>query len=162
MQASFIKRISVALGVVVVHAWLASVACAQEPDAWRDPSRHQEKFISVDQDVQLEVLDWGGSGRAVVLLTGSGNTAHVFDDFAPKLSDCCHVYGVTRRGFGRSSHPTTGYDDQRLADDVLRVPGMLVRDSAPVAAIKRGMSAPSAIKVRERIDRHRRVGEASR
>lgn len=119
--ASLITRISVALGVLVAHTWLASVARAQEPGAWRDPSEHQVKFITVDEDVQLEVLDWGGSGRALVLLTGSGNTAHVFDDFAPKLSDCCHVYGVTRRGFGSSSHPPTGYDDQRLADDVLRV-----------------------------------------
>jgi non-heme chloroperoxidase len=120
-QASLIKRISVALGFLVVHTWLASMTRAQEPGAWRDPSKHQVKFITVDEDVQLEVLDWGGSGRAVVLLTGSGNTAHVFDDFAPKLTDCCHVYGVTRRGFGKSSHPPTGYDDQRLADDVLRV-----------------------------------------
>jgi pimeloyl-ACP methyl ester carboxylesterase len=120
-QASLIQRIAVALGVLVVQTWLASVACAQERDAWRDPSRHQVEFITVDEDVQLEVLDWGGSGRAVVLLTGSGNTAHVFDDFAPKLRDLGHVYGVTRRGFGRSSHPATGYDDQRLADDVLRV-----------------------------------------
>src|SRR4051794_24811365 len=116
-----IQRISVALAVVVVHTWLASVACAQEPDAWRDRSRHQVTFITVDNDVQLEVLDWGGSGRALVLLAGSGNTAHVFDDFAPKLSDCCHVYGITRRGFGGSSHPPAGYDEQRLADDALAV-----------------------------------------
>jgi HAMP domain-containing protein len=60
-------------------------------------------------------------GAAGLLLTGSGNTAHVFDDFAAKLSDCCHVYGITRRGFGSSSHPPTGYDDQRLADDTRRV-----------------------------------------
>jgi pimeloyl-ACP methyl ester carboxylesterase len=52
---------------------------------------------------------------------GSGNTAHVFDDFAPKLTACCHVYGVTRRGYGASSQPASGYDDQRLADDVLKV-----------------------------------------
>lgn len=120
-QASLFRHVSVALGVLVVHTWLASVASAQDPGAWRDPSKHEVTFITVDQDVQLEVLDWGGSGRAVVLLTGSGNTAHVFDDFAPKLSDCCHVYGITRRGFGSSSHSATGYDDQRLADDVLRV-----------------------------------------
>ena len=120
-EASLISRISVALGVLVVHTWLAAVARAQDPGAWRDPSKHQVKFITVDQDVQREVLDWGGSGRALVLLAGSGNTAHVFDDLAAKLSDCCHVYGITRRGFGSSSHPPTGYDDQRLADDVLRV-----------------------------------------
>jgi pimeloyl-ACP methyl ester carboxylesterase len=120
-QAPLGKRISVALGVLVVHTWLASVASAQDPGAWRDPSKHEVTFISVDPYVQLEVLDWGGSGRALVLLAGSGNTAHVFDDFAPKLTDGCHVYGITRRGFGSSSHPPAGYDDQRLADDALKV-----------------------------------------
>jgi len=57
----------------------------------------------LEEGVQLEVLDWGGSGRPVVLLTGSRNTAHVYDDFAPKLSDCCHVYAITRRGWRRPS-----------------------------------------------------------
>jgi pimeloyl-ACP methyl ester carboxylesterase len=80
------------------------------------------QFVAVDNGVRLEVLDWGGSsGRNIVLLAGSGNTAHVFDDFALKLTARSHVYGITRRGFGASSHPETGYDDQRLADDVLRV-----------------------------------------
>jgi len=32
-----------------------------------------------------------------------------------------HVYGITRRGFGASSHPDTGYTDERLAEDVLSV-----------------------------------------
>jgi pimeloyl-ACP methyl ester carboxylesterase len=67
------------------------------------------------------VIDWGGAGRSVVLVAGRGNTAHVFGDFAPKLTASCHVYGVTRRGYGASSHPASGYDDQRLADDVFAV-----------------------------------------
>ncbi|MSV28651.1 MAG: alpha/beta hydrolase [Bryobacterales bacterium] len=87
----------------------------------RDPSPHKAQFVTVDGDVRLEVLDWGGAGRNIVLLSGSGNTAHVFDEFAPKLVGAGHVYGITRRGFGISSHPTSGYPDQRLADDVLRV-----------------------------------------
>jgi non-heme chloroperoxidase len=120
-QASSISCISAALGCALLSTWFASVTCAQESDEWRDPSKHRVRFVTVDADVQLEVLDWGGSGRAIVLLAGSGNTAHVFDDFAPKLTDCCHVYGITRRGFGASSQPTSGYDDQRLADDVLKV-----------------------------------------
>jgi non-heme chloroperoxidase len=120
-QASSITRISVALGCALLAAWFASVACGQESDAWRDPSKHQVRFVTVDENVQLEVLDWGGTGRAIVLLAGSGNTAHVFDDFAPKLTDCCHIYGITRRGFGASSQPASGYDDQRLANDVLKV-----------------------------------------
>jgi pimeloyl-ACP methyl ester carboxylesterase len=57
----------------------------------------------------------------VVLLAGAGNTAHVFDEFAPKLTDRYHVYGITRRGFGESSAPTWGYLADSLADDVLAV-----------------------------------------
>jgi pimeloyl-ACP methyl ester carboxylesterase len=84
-----------------------------------DASPHQVRFVSVDENVQLEVLDWGGLGRPVVLLAGLGSTAHDFDDFAPKLSASYHVYGVTRRGFGRSSSPALGYGADRLGDDVL-------------------------------------------
>ena len=79
------------------------------------------QFVSVDENVKLEVVDWGGSGRPVLFLAGSGDTSHVFDGFAEKLTGDYHVYGVTRRGFGESSHPDSGYTDQRLADDVLRV-----------------------------------------
>src|SRR5712675_647719 len=90
------SRISVALLCWVVFAF---VAYAQEPRAWRDSSKHQVKFITVDKGVQLEVLDWSGSGRPLVFLAGGGDTAHVFDDFAPKLTADHHVYGITRRGF---------------------------------------------------------------
>jgi non-heme chloroperoxidase len=77
------------------------------------------QFVEVGDGVKLEVLDWGGAGRPVVLLAGSGNTAHVFDDFAPKLIERCHVhvYGITRRGFGVSSKPSRGYATPDLAED---------------------------------------------
>lgn len=78
-------------------------------------------MVTVDNDVQLEVLDWGGMGRPVVLLAGSGNTAHIYDDFAPKLAEICHVYGITRRGYGLSSSPANGYSVHRQADDIIAV-----------------------------------------
>jgi len=105
----------------LIVALLPTLACAQLSGAWRDPSPHRVQFVTVAEDVGLEVLDWGGSGRPIVLLAGSGNTAHVFDDFAPKLLDTYHVYGITRRGYGESSRPSSGYDDQRLADDLFAV-----------------------------------------
>ena len=71
--------------------------------------------------MRLEVVDWGGSGRAIVLLAGGGDTAHVYDQFAPKLTTEYHVLGITRRGFGASSKPTTGYTAEGLAKDVLHV-----------------------------------------
>jgi non-heme chloroperoxidase len=101
--------------------FLIAIVCASQVAAvWQDPSPHKIQFATVDEGVRLEILDWGGSGRPVVLLTGSGHTAHVYDEFAPKLTGCCHVYGITRRGFGASSRPASGYDDQRLADDLFR------------------------------------------
>jgi non-heme chloroperoxidase len=97
------------------------VLFAQEPVPWHDPSLHLVQFVTVDDDVKLEVLDWGGSGRPIVLLAGLGNTAHVFDDFAPKLTSEYHAYGITRRGYGASSAPASGYSADRLGDDVLAV-----------------------------------------
>ena len=73
------------------------------------------QFIPVAQEVRLEVLDWGGTGKPLVLLPGGGNTAHVFDDFAPKLTREFHVYGITRRGFGESGFaPVTSGGDLRF------------------------------------------------
>jgi pimeloyl-ACP methyl ester carboxylesterase len=107
---------------------------AQASMTWHDPSKHTVQFVTVEKGIRLEVLDWGGTGRPVVLLAGSGNTAHIFDDFAERLSGvCCHVYGITRRGFGASTHPDSGYDQQRLADDVLQVLDTL-KLVAPVVA----------------------------
>jgi non-heme chloroperoxidase len=79
------------------------------------------QLVAVDKDVKLEVLDWGGSGPSLVLLTGLGATAHAFDQFAPKLTSRYHVYGITRRGFGGSSIPASGYSADRLGDDVAAV-----------------------------------------
>jgi non-heme chloroperoxidase len=110
------------LEVCLLGLALAAIplACTQT-QAWHDPSPHKVQFITVEEGVRLEVLEWGGTGQPVVLLAGSGNTAHVFDEFAPKLSQFCHVYGITRRGYGASSHPESGYSEQRLAEDVLQV-----------------------------------------
>ena len=120
--------------ILIIGLLSAPAIQAQQVDDWKDPSSHRIQFVAVEKGVRLEVLDWGGSGRPVVLLAGSGNTAHIFDDFAEKLSGvCCHVYGITRRGFGASTHPDSGYDQQRLADDVLQVLDAL-KLVAPVVA----------------------------
>ena len=98
---------------------------ATKERAWpTDSSPHSIQLITVDNSVKLEVLDWGGSGRPLVLLAGLGDTAHRFDRFAPKLTGTYHVYGITRRGFGNSSAPvpaSNNYSADRLGDDVLTV-----------------------------------------
>jgi pimeloyl-ACP methyl ester carboxylesterase len=124
----------------IVGTWNQGPAAQQlefvrptEETVWRDDPRHTTQFITVDQDVKLEVLDWGGSGRPLVLLSGLGNSAHIYDQFAPKLGASYHVYGMSRRGFGASSRPKSGYEADRLGDDVLAVLDAL-KLSRPVLA----------------------------
>ena len=119
--------IAVPFGVTLAFAATAlfvtaavSSTSAQQKD-WRDPSPHAVKLVEVDTGVRLEVLDWGGSGPALLLLAGGGDTAHVFDDLAPALARRYRVVGVTRRGHPGSSAPATGYGVVRLAEDVVRV-----------------------------------------
>jgi pimeloyl-ACP methyl ester carboxylesterase len=98
---------------------------ATKATAWPiDASPHTVQFVTVEPDVKLEVLDWGGTGRPLVFLAALGDTAHAFDKFAPKFVGKYHVYGITRRGFGDSSYPTLNdhnYSSDRLGDDVLAV-----------------------------------------
>lgn len=102
------------------RAAVAFIALLQA-QSWVDPAPHRAQMVSVADGVQLEVLDFGGTGRPIVLLAGLGNTAHVYDEFAPKLTALGHVYAVTRRGYGVSSRPASGYDVARLGEDVLAV-----------------------------------------
>jgi pimeloyl-ACP methyl ester carboxylesterase len=127
----------------LVTVLIAITASAQDKAV--DNSPHKVQMVAVDKGITLEVLDWGGTGRAIVFLSGMGGTAHDFDDLAPKLIGEGHIYGITRRGFGASSAPTppivdeirrpngiyeikrhdlsesNPYDADRLGDDVLAV-----------------------------------------
>jgi len=106
---------------LVVVTTLAEAQPVAKAEAWQDPSPHARQFVSTAPDVRLEVLDWGGRGTALVLLAGGGDTAHVFDDFAPKLTGDFHVYGITRRGFGDSSFAPVTSGAATFGDDVLAV-----------------------------------------
>jgi pimeloyl-ACP methyl ester carboxylesterase len=97
------------------------IVCYAGTGEWHDPSRHKVAFVEVSPGMKLETLDWGGHGRTVLLLAGGGNTAHVFDDFAQKLTSHYRVIGLTRRGSPPSSIPDDGYSADELGDDVVAV-----------------------------------------
>ena len=79
------------------------------------------RMTQVAPGVSLEVLDWGGRGAPLVFLAGLGNTAHVFDDFAPQFTDSFHVVGITRRGFGASAASPPPSDLDTLVADIAAV-----------------------------------------
>jgi pimeloyl-ACP methyl ester carboxylesterase len=115
-----LSRYAPGVGTTRVGSTSAAVhATATNDVSCFDTSPHKTMFITVAPDVRLEVLDWSGVGDTMVLLTGSGDNAHVYDEFAYQFTDRFRVIGITRRGFGRSSQPAGGYDlDTRARDDI--------------------------------------------
>ena len=100
----------IAVSVLIALLAATGFVAARDDVSCVDTSPHKATFVTVAPGVRLEVLDWGGSGDPIVLLTGSGDNAHVYDEFAFQFTDRFHVIGITRRGFGRSSQPASGYD----------------------------------------------------
>lgn len=74
-------------------------------------------FVHVD-GVRLHYLDWGGGGEVLLMLTGFGDEANIFDGFAQKFTDHFRVIGLTRRGFGESDKPPAGYDTATRVEDI--------------------------------------------
>jgi hypothetical protein len=62
---------------VTVFALIAWAAFAQSGPSSQGETALKPQFVAVQPDVKLEVLDWGGTGRNLVLLAGLGSTAHV-------------------------------------------------------------------------------------
>jgi non-heme chloroperoxidase len=115
------------LGAVALLAFAAQ-ASDFKPAACVDDTPHKIRFVKVAPGVELEVLDWGGSGKWMVLLTGLGDNAHVYDQFAFQFTDFYHVIGITRRGYLPSSQPRDGYDlPTRAADDIAVLDALGIR-----------------------------------
>jgi len=58
-------------------------------------------------------------GETLLFLAGLGNNAHIFDGIAPRFTNHFHVLAMTRRGFGLSDKPESGYDVESRVADVL-------------------------------------------
>lgn len=129
-QIWFARALPAALALALVGPAGAAPA-APNPDG-AAPSGPLLTRVELSDTVNLELRDWrhrlkkeASGGLPLVLLTGLGNTAAVYDDLAPLLARQHPVMALTRRGFGGSSAPATGYDvatrveDLRLALDRL-------------------------------------------
>ena len=86
-------------------------------EAPSDKSPHKSGFVTAN-GIKMNYLDWGGTGDVVILLAGFGNDAHVFDEIAPSFTDKFHVIALTRRGFGGTDRPATGYDTATRVEDI--------------------------------------------
>jgi pimeloyl-ACP methyl ester carboxylesterase len=78
----------------------------------------RDSFCTV-AGVKLHYVDWGGKGPPIILLTGLGDSARIFDDLGPRLARGHRVVAVTRRGYGLSDHSQSDYSNPALVGDIL-------------------------------------------
>ena len=98
----------------------SSYKVAPADTSWPDLAPHRTGYASNGR-VRIHYLDFGGSGEPLVLLTGLGSSAHIFDDLAPRFTDKFRVVAITRRGHAESDHPSTGYALDTLVADLKAV-----------------------------------------
>jgi non-heme chloroperoxidase len=122
------RRVPLSISLAFV---ITGTVSAQIPLRPADTTAHSIQFVTVQPGVKLEVLDYGGTGRAMVFLAALGPDAHDWDKFALRFVGQYHVYAITRRGFGASDVPAPtdeNYSADRLGDDVLSVMDQLKMD----------------------------------
>jgi non-heme chloroperoxidase len=88
----------------------------------RDGTEDRVPYVIVGQEnsgpIDLYYEDHG-SGRPVVLIHGYPLSGRAWDRQVPVLLEAGHrVITYDRRGFGKSSQPTAGYDYDTFADDL--------------------------------------------
>lgn len=67
----------------------------------------------------------GGTGPAVVLLHGFGDTGDMWAPLAAQLASSCTVIVPDLRGMGLSAHPEAGYEKKNQAVDIAQLLGRL-------------------------------------
>jgi pimeloyl-ACP methyl ester carboxylesterase len=105
------------LAASFAFANLASPAQSKEARCIPAPAG-KDSFCTVG-GVRLHYVDWGGNGAPIILLTGLGDSARIFDDLAPRLARAHRVIALTRRGYGLSDHDQKDYSNGALVGDVL-------------------------------------------
>lgn len=135
--------------VAFVSTWTATFGMQPAPDT----TSHTEQYLDAN-GARLHYLDYGGLGEPLVLITGYGSQAHVFDQLATRLTNRFRVVALTRRGTAPSSRPTSGYDLATLTADVLAVSDALKFNRIHVVAHSLGGAEATQLAITrpERVD----------
>src|SRR5216684_3191457 len=95
-----------------------SAAAAQAQPAL--PADFKQQTFPISDGVQIYVRS-GGSGPAVLLIHGFGDTGEMWGPVARELRKTHTLVIPDLRGMGRSSHPASGYDKRTEAADLRAV-----------------------------------------
>jgi pimeloyl-ACP methyl ester carboxylesterase len=65
----------------------------------------RDSYLTLPTSIRLHYLDWGGSGRPLVLLHGLASSCRIWDFTAPILAQHFHALALDQRGHGLSDKP---------------------------------------------------------
>jgi len=88
---------------------------------WVDTTQHKIHYVEMEDNIKLEVVDWGGKGTPLVFLAGLALNAHTFDPLVSSFVDSYRVIGITRVGHGKSESRNENYSTARLAKDIITI-----------------------------------------
>jgi pimeloyl-ACP methyl ester carboxylesterase len=93
---------------------LALAACTTPAEQAPD---HRSRMLDLGGRM-TEIVEWGNSGPAIVLIHGANGSPHSFDRFAARFSDRYHLVAYARRGHGKATPPAEEFGVDDLADDM--------------------------------------------
>lgn len=114
-------------GLIALSLIAAAVAAGQ-PSL---PSDLKSQTVTTPDGAQIHVW-YGGSGPAVLLIHGFGDTGEMWGPVVREIGKTHTVIVPDLRGMGRSSHPETGYDKRTQAADLRAVMTTLGYDHSAV------------------------------
>ncbi len=126
--------------IKIVSFLLLTVLCVAvnaQTENPKDLPSLKSDFVTAN-GVKLHYLDWGGKGETVLFISGVGDGARYFDEMARQLTDNFRVLALTRRGYGQSEKPETGYDVQTLTEDVRKFLDVMKVDKVNLIAHSAG------------------------
>ena len=82
------------------------------PDGPRDFS------VQLGSGLKLAYRDWGGNGRAIVLIHGLASSYRIWDLVAPRLGQRFRVVALDQRGHGRSDRPDESFEFSTYVGDL--------------------------------------------
>jgi len=102
------------IATIVAFAAASLVAAQQRSDVQANPPA--DRFVTVN-GLRLHYLDWGGTGRPLILVHGLDRHAHTFDHIAPHFRSRFRVIAVDMRGHGESAWDP---DARYMVEDYVR------------------------------------------
>ncbi len=92
-----------AVAAIAILSMAAEFALAQG----ENPRQPVDRFVEVD-GLRIHYVDWGGSGRPLVMVHGLDRVARTFDHLAVRFSPAYRVIAIDMRGHGDSGWDPKG------------------------------------------------------